>query len=57
MEEYFQDIGLISSQKDQNGSWKDGIEFPAPNIHGLRNKKRNTPEQDSTPENTCEEQE
>lgn len=40
MEDYFKNLGLISSQSGQNGSWKDGIEFPAPNIQGLRKKKK-----------------
>jgi hypothetical protein len=39
MHEYLEKLGLMNSRDDQNRTWKDGIEFPAPDLNSLKNKK------------------
>ena len=43
MEEYLKKLGLISSKPekdDENRTWKDGQEFPTPNLQNLRKLKK-----------------
>ena len=50
MREYFEKLGLMNNKNDQNRTWKDGIEFPAPDLHSLKNKKKDrTKEQQRKP--------